>query len=151
MSKSRKAKVLLVEDSPSDQVVIQRAIEDGNIHFELTIAKNGAVALSMLLNEPPFDDTLGYPQPSLVFMDINMPILDGKQTLQAIRNNPALAHIPVIMLTTSDRDKDVMDSYRMGANAFITKPVEIKTFIETFKQLEQFWCKLVTLPNFENL
>ena len=145
MSK-RRANVLLVEDSQSDQVIVKRVLEDGCINCNLHIANNGAIALQMLRNEAPYDDKSDYCRPDLVLMDINMPVLDGKATLQAIRADEELKHIPVIMLTTSDRDKDVIESYKLGVNAYLTKPVEELAFINVVQQIEQFWFELVTLP-----
>lgn len=145
-SKHKRAVVLLVEDSPSDQVAVERALEDGKVKCRLITVENGIEAIKLLHGKPPYDDQEQYPKPDIVLMDINMPLMDGKQALIAIRQDPALQHIPVIMLTTSSHDRDVFDSYRLGVNAYITKPVDEKAFINALVTLENFWLELVTLP-----
>ncbi len=142
----KRAVVLLVEDSPADQVIVQRAFEDGRVDCTLLLADNGAIALDMLQSNPPYTDKKKYPCPDLLLLDINMPVMDGRQTLRRIRENPVLCHLPVIMLTTSARDKDVIDSYRLGVNAYLTKPVDEKAFAKAVIQLENFWFELITLP-----
>lgn len=146
MSRKR-AHVLLVEDSQSDQVIVQRALEDGKIECDLAIVNNGEEALRILRNESPFEDIGAYPKPDVILMDINMPVMDGKTALRAIRADETLKHIPVVMLTTSSRDKDVIESYELGVNAYLTKPVDNVAFVEAIAQLRQFWFELVTLPS----
>jgi len=138
----RKAHIMLVEDNHSDQVMVERALEDGKIACDLTILPNGQKALESL-RDMLLSDSL----PDLVLMDINMPVMDGKQTLQEIRSDLELKHLPVVMLTTSNREKDVIESYRLGVNAYLTKPVLDSEFIKTIQQLENFWFELVVLPN----
>ncbi|AEP31451.1 response regulator receiver protein [Glaciecola nitratireducens FR1064] len=133
---------MLVEDNHSDQVMVERALEDGKIACDLTILPNGQKALESL-RDMLLSDSL----PDLVLMDINMPVMDGKQTLQEIRADLELKHLPVVMLTTSNREKDVIESYRLGVNAYLTKPVLDSQFIKTIQQLENFWFELVVLPN----
>jgi CheY-like chemotaxis protein len=141
----RKAHIMLVEDNVSDQVMVQRALEDGRIACDLTILPNGQKALESL-NALALQDDL----PDLILMDINMPVMDGKQTLQEIRSSADLKHLPVVMLTTSNRDKDVLESYRLGVNAYLTKPVLDSDFINAVRQLENFWFELVILPSKKN-
>lgn len=137
----RKAHIMLVEDNISDQVMVERALEDGKIACDLIIFSNGQKALESL-KAMVLLDTL----PDLILMDINMPVMDGKQTLQEIRTDAELKHLPVVMLTTSNRDKDVLESYRLGVNAYLTKPVLDSEFIKTVQQLENFWFELCVLP-----
>ena len=140
------ANLLLVDDSEADRVIIQRALEDGKLNCELICAQDGAEALARLRGE------LGKPAghfralPDLILLDINMPVLDGFATLSAIRADASLQHIPVIMLTTSDRERDVFESYRLGVNAYLTKPVDELAFMRVIAQLENFWFTLATLP-----
>ncbi len=143
--KKRRAVILLVEDCQADQVIVQRALEDGRVDCTLMIVDNGQEALNLLQGKPPYHAQEEYPD--LVLMDMNMPIMDGRETLQRIRSCEALKHIPVIMLTTSSRDKDILDSYKLGVNAFLVKPVNEMDFVHAVIQLEQFWFELVTLPN----
>lgn len=137
----RKAYIMLVEDNISDQVMVERALEDGKIACDLIILSNGEKALKSL-KAMLVSDTL----PDLILMDINMPVMDGKQTLQEIRANDELKHLPVVMLTTSNRDKDILESYRLGVNAYLTKPVLNSEFIKAIQQLENFWFELCVLP-----
>lgn len=142
----RRANVLLVEDSPADQVIVKRALEDGRVDCNLKITEHGEQALRYLRNQPPYEDKHTYPSPDLILLDINMPIMDGRETLENIRNDEQLKHYPIIMLTTSSNDKDVIQSYRLGVNAFVTKPLDEQDFMKAVMQMEQFWFELVTLP-----
>lgn len=132
---------MLVDDNKSDQVAIERALEDGKIACRLSVYSDGRSALQKL-----HEMVIAKDLPDLILMDINMPILNGKQTLEAIRNETTLKHLPVVMLTTSNRDKDVIESYRLGVNAYLTKPVADIDFMNTIRQLENFWFELVVLP-----
>lgn len=139
---SQAVHIMLVEDNVSDQVVIERALEDGEIKGQLSVFSNGQEALDFLHSNEAKQN-----MPNLILMDINMPILNGKQTLQAIRAHDDLKHLPIVMLTTSSRDKDVIESYRLGVNAYLTKPVSNVDLVNTIRQLEKFWFDLVVLPN----
>lgn len=141
LKKAHMANIMLVEDNKSDQVMVERALEDGRIACELSILNDGRQALEKLQELVELNQL-----PDLILMDINMPLMDGKQTLQAIRATPSLKHLPVVMLTTSNRDKDVLESYQLGVNAYLTKPVLDSSFIKTIRQLENFWFELVVLP-----
>lgn len=140
MSK-RRATVMLIDDSKADQTMIKRALEDGAIAVDLLIANNGEEALA-ILNERNHNDA----QPHLILLDINMPVMGGIETLNFIKADDNLKHIPVVMLTTSKRDQDVIESYKFGVNAYLTKPVGHLDFINVIKQLETFWFELVVLP-----
>jgi CheY-like chemotaxis protein len=141
--KKRVANILLVDDSKSDQVIVQRALEDGRIACELAIAENGKEALSKLDEIRQSKEKMF---PDIILMDINMPVMGGKQALEFIRNDDDLKHIPVIMLTTSNRDKDILESYELGVNAYLTKPVNHLDFVVAIQRLEQFWFELIALP-----
>jgi len=137
--------IMLVDDNESDQVIVERALEDSDITCNLSIFSNGQEAIHFLTSEKAKQH-----MPNLILMDINMPILNGKQTLQAIREHQALKHLPVVMLTTSNRDKDVIDSYRLGVNAYLIKPMSNTAFTNTIQQLGNFWFDLAVLPNRNN-
>lgn len=143
---SRNANVLLVEDSDADCVIVQRALEDAKIQCDLATAPNGAVALARLRGATLDPHGQPFPLPDLILLDINMPLMNGFETLTAIRNDRRLVHLPVVMLTTSDRDRDVFESYRLGVNAYLTKPVDELAFMQIITELENFWFRLVTLP-----
>lgn len=140
------AHILLVDDSPADQITVERALEDGKVKCRLSIVDNGKEALAFLLNQEPFEDSKRYTRPDLVLMDINMPCMDGNEALQHIRATPSIDTLPVVILTTSDSPRDIDTSYSAGANAYITKPVDEKGFIDAVQKLDRFWFQLVTLP-----
>ena len=145
-NQSNLAVVLLVEDNPADQQLTIRAFKKGRVNTNLQIAGDGVIAMDYLLGNGKFKDREVYPIPDLILLDINMPRKDGKQVLQEIRDNNKLKIIPVIMLTTSDQEKDIIDSYNMGVNAYISKPVRIKDFMQVVDKLEDFWFALNTMP-----
>lgn len=138
--------VLLVEDNPADQQLTIRAFRNGHVNTNLQIAGDGVEAMEYLRGEGKYHDKEMYPVPDLVLLDINMPRKDGKQVLKEIRADETLKLIPVIMLTTSDLEKDIVDSYNLGVNAYISKPVRIKDFMEAVNKLEDFWLLLNIMP-----
>lgn len=145
MSKG-KANILLVDDSIADQVTVEQALEYGYININLMIAGNGVEALKILRNEPPYDDGEQFMRPNLILMDINMPVMDGKETLRCIRDDTSLCDIPVVVFTTSSREQDVVECYALGANAYIKKPVSAIDFVDVMQHLERFWFDVAILP-----
>jgi len=140
------AVVLLVEDNPADQQLTIRAFKKGHVNTDLQITSDGVEAMEYLRGEGKYNNRVLYPMPDLVLLDINMPRKDGKQVLQEIREDKRLKIIPVIMLTTSDQEKDIIDSYNLGVNAYISKPVRINEFMKVVNKLEDFWFTLNTMP-----
>lgn len=138
--------ILLVEDNPADQKLTIRAFEKGKINTNLQIVNDGQEAMDYLKREGKFEDKNNSPRPDLILLDINMPKKDGKQVLKEIRANDKLRSIPIVMLTTSDQEKDVLESYNLGVNAYISKPVRINDFIDVINKLEEFWFTLSMLP-----
>lgn len=138
--------ILLVEDNPADQQLTIRAFKKGRVQTDLQIVNDGQEAMDYLMNVGKFADKNLAPRPDLILLDINMPRKDGKQVLKEIRANENLKIIPVIMLTTSDQEKDIIDSYNLGVNSYISKPVRINDFIEVISKLEEFWFTLCMLP-----
>jgi len=145
MEMNRHAIILLVEDNPADQELTVRALKKGTLNTDLQIVEDGQEALDYLRKSGPFANK-DCPFPDLILMDINMPRMDGKQALKEIRNDPDLKSIPIVMLTTSSADRDVFESYKLGVNAYINKPVEISDFINVISRLEDFWFRLTLLP-----
>jgi CheY-like chemotaxis protein len=143
---TRVAIILLVEDNPADQQLTIRAFKQGKINTHIHLANDGQEAMDYLLNQGKFTSKVDNPRPDLILLDINMPRKDGKQVLKEIRSNPTIKMIPVVMLTTSDQEKDILDSYNLGVNAYISKPVRINDFIDVVKKLEEFWFTLSLLP-----
>lgn len=142
----RPAVVLLAEDSHADQTLVRRGFKRARIHVDLHIVGDGIEALRYLRREGPYADPTLSPEPDIVLLDINMPRLDGREVLRAIRSDPVLKPLPVIILTTSEEDRDVIESYRLGVNAYISKPIEPAEFIAAIEKLDMFWLQLVILP-----
>ncbi len=143
---SKMVVILLVEDNPADQQLTIRAFQKGKINTNLQIANDGQEAMDYLLHKEKFQDKKTAPRPDLILLDINMPKKDGKQVLKEIRADESLKSIPVVMLTTSDQEKDIIDSYNLGVNSYISKPVRINDFINVISKLEEFWFTLSMLP-----
>ena len=145
-NRTKNATILLVEDDPGDQELTRRALEEDVVRTDLRIVNDGKEALDYLHREGAFTDPEDSPRPDLILLDLNMPRVDGRQVLEQVRQNPDISRIPVIALTTSDEEEDVLRSYDLGCKSFIKKPVEIDTFIETIRELQHYWFELVTLP-----
>ena len=126
--------ILLVEDNPADVRLAQEAFKDARVANRLHVARDGVEALRMLR-----DATGAVPRPDLILLDLNLPRKDGREVLQDIKQDEALRHIPVVVLSTSQSEQDIARSYRLGANAFVTKPVDIDRFFQVIRSLEQFW------------
>ena len=126
--------ILLVEDNPADVRLTQEAFKVARVPNRLHVARDGVEALSMLR-----DATGAVPRPDLILLDLNLPRKDGCEVLQDIKRDEALRHIPGVILSTSQSEQDVARSYRLGANAFVTKPVDIDRFFQVIQSLEQFW------------
>ncbi len=139
--------LLLIEDGEADQRLVARALRSAKIKTDLYIVDNGEDGLAFLRGEGEHRDS---PRPDLILLDLNLPRIDGKQVLREIRADEKLKEIPVVMLTTSAEERDIVESYRLGVNAYITKPVEVQDFMESVQKLEEFWFDLVKLPSKEN-
>jgi CheY-like chemotaxis protein len=142
----KEAIILLVEDNPADQQLTRRAFSQGKLNTKLFVANDGEEAMDFLFNKNQFANKEDFPRPDLILLDINMPRKDGKEVLKEIRANVDIKIIPVIMLTTSDQEKDIIDSYNLGVNAYISKPVRIADFLNVVNKLEEFWFVLNHLP-----
>lgn len=145
-NKIKNATILLVEDDPGDQELTRRALEEDVVRTDLRIVNDGKEALDYLHREGAFTDPENSPRPDLILLDLNMPRVDGRQVLEQVRKNPDISRIPVIALTTSDEEEDVLRSYDLGCKSFIKKPVEIDKFVDTIRDLQHYWFELVTLP-----
>jgi len=135
--------VLLVEDDPGDELMTREAFEDNKINNTLHVVRDGQEALDFLYRAGPYADA---PRPDLILLDLNLPKYDGRQVLQRIKSDEALAHIPVVVLTTSSAEEDILRSYRLHANAYVTKPVGLDQFIAAVRQIDEFFVSVVRLP-----
>lgn len=134
--------VLLVEDDPGDVLMTREAFEE-YLHNKLDVVTDGAAALAYLRREEPYTDA---PRPDLVLLDLNLPRRDGREVLQEVKADEDLRHIPVIVLTTSQAEEDVLRSYQLHANAYVTKPVDFDGFIDAIRQIDHFFVSVVKLP-----
>ena len=135
--------ILLVEDNPADVRLAQEALAHSKLLHEINVVEDGLEALAFLRNEPPFEAAS---RPDLILLDLNMPKKDGRQVLAEIKADPALLRIPVVVLTSSQAEKDVLETYDLHANGYIIKPVDIDQFFAIIKRVEQFWVSVVMLP-----
>ena len=141
---ARQIEVLLVEDDPGDVLMTKEAFEAHKVTNQLHVVHDGVEAMSFLRNE---GDYASVPRPDLVLLDLNLPRMDGRQVLAAIKSDPELANIPVVVLTTSEAEEDVLRSYSLHANAYVTKPVDFERFIEVVRQIDDFFVSVVRLPS----
>jgi chemotaxis family two-component system response regulator Rcp1 len=139
----RPLEIFLVEDNPGDVLLTQEALRGAKVLNRLTVASNGEEALAILRREGKHAQAA---RPDLILLDLNMPRLSGLEVLTAIRTDPELASLPVVMLTSSAAERDVADSYALGVNCYVTKPVDIEQFLTVVRSVEQFWFSVVTLP-----
>jgi CheY-like chemotaxis protein len=135
--------VLLVEDDPGDVLMTREAFEDNKVVNRLQVVSDGVSALTFLRKEGEFADA---PTPDLVLLDLNLPRMDGREVLEAMKSDEQLRSIPVVVLTTSEAEEDVVRSYSLHANAYVTKPVDFDRFIEVVRQIDEFFVEVVRLP-----
>jgi two-component system, chemotaxis family, response regulator Rcp1 len=139
----RLVQILLVEDSPEDARLAQEALKDGKVANELHVVGDGDAAMAFVRQEGEFGDA---PRPDLVLLDLNLPRKDGREVLTEIKGDPDLRRIPVIVLTTSSSDRDVLGAYDAHVNAYLRKPVNFEQLVEVVHVIDDFWFGVVTLP-----
>ena len=135
--------ILLVEDNPSDVCLVKEALKDGKLRNRLHVVGDGEEAMAFLYHEGEYHDA---PHPDLILLDLNLPKMDGRETLAKVKSCPTLRRIPVVVLTTSKSEEDIIKSYDLQANCFITKPVDLDQFIAIVQSIEHFWLSIVRLP-----
>jgi CheY-like chemotaxis protein len=140
----RPIEILLVEDSPGDIRLTREALRDTKVANRLHVVTDGEEALAFLRHEPPH---AGVPTPDLVLLDLNLPKKDGREVLAEVKSDPALRKIPVVVLTTSQAEQDIIESYELHANCYVTKPVDLEQFVQIVMAIENFWFTVVKLPN----
>ena len=136
--------ILLVEDNPGDVRLTKEALKEGKVYSNLHWAKDGVEALEFLRRKGQF---AGVPRPDIILLDLNLPKKDGREVLSEIKNDDDLKRIPVVILTTSKAEEDVLRSYQLHANCYVTKPVDLDKFINVVQSIDKFWLTVVTLPN----
>jgi CheY-like chemotaxis protein len=135
--------VLLIEDDPGDILITREAFEHHKIHNTLHVARDGQEGLDYLHQRGQHE---GAQRPDLILLDLNLPKYDGRQLLEQIKSDPELCHIPLVVLTTSAAEEDILRSYRLHANAYVTKPVGFDEFMNVIRQIDEFFVQVVRLP-----
>jgi CheY-like chemotaxis protein len=136
--------ILLVDDDLGDVRLTVEALKQTKMHINLSFARDGIEALAFLRRQGPYTAA---PCPDIILLDLNMPRMDGRETLAAIKHDPDLQQIPVVILTTSDDEEDILRSYHLHANCYVTKPVDLEQFVKVVRSIEAFWFTVVRLPN----
>ncbi len=137
-------KILLVEDNPGDVRLTLEAFKEGKVRNQISVVNDGVEALAFLRREGQY---AAAPRPDVILLDLNLPKKDGYEVLAEIKHDPVLRRIPVVILTTSEAERDILQTYYMHANCYITKPVDLEQFITIIKSIETFWLNVVKLPS----
>ena len=140
---TRPLEILMVEDSAADVRLTREAFKEGKILNHLSVVKDGVEAMAFLRRREPYADA---PRPDLVLLDLNLPRKDGREVLAEVKADPDLRRIPIVILTTSRAEMDIVKSYNLHANCYVVKPVELDQFFEVIRTIEHFWLVAVTLP-----
>jgi chemotaxis family two-component system response regulator Rcp1 len=136
--------ILLVEDNPGDVFLTQEAFREGRLAHRLSVAEDGEEAMRFLRREGKHSNA---PQPDLILLDLNLPKKDGRELLGEVKMDPELRQIPVIVLTTSGAEQDISRAYKLHANCYLTKPIQMDDFLKTIRSIEEFWLSVVRLPS----
>jgi CheY-like chemotaxis protein len=142
-STGRAIEILLVEDDPGDELITREAFEHNKVKNRLHVAHDGEEGLNFLYRRGVYQDA---PRPDLILLDLNLPKYDGRQLLENIKSDADLCRIPVVVLTTSSAEEDILRSYELHANAYVTKPVDLDRFINAVRQIDEFFLQVVRLP-----
>jgi chemotaxis family two-component system response regulator Rcp1 len=143
MENHKEIDILLVEDDPGDVELTREGLKHAKMLIRMHTVEDGAKALQYLRGQPPYQEAV---RPDIILLDLNMPRKDGRETLKEIKSDPRLRSIPVVVLTTSEAETDVERSYDLGANCYITKPVDFKAFVRVVQAIEEFWFTIVKMP-----
>jgi chemotaxis family two-component system response regulator Rcp1 len=144
MNENKTVEILLVEDNPGDIRLTQEALKEGQIPHNLHTVMDGAEAIKFLFREPGYEQAK---RPDLILLDLNLPKKDGRDVLLKIKTDTSLKRIPVVVLTTSNAESDILKAYDLHANCYITKPVDFNRFIEVIQSIKTFWLTTVRLPS----
>lgn len=144
LSMEKPVNILLVEDNPGDARLAQEALKENKVANSLHWVDDGVKALEFLHREGPYADA---PRPDVILLDLNLPRKDGREVLAEIKDDPDLKRIPVVVLTVSQAEEDILRTYNLHANCYITKPLDLDRFLEVVQQVENFWLTIVKLPN----
>jgi chemotaxis family two-component system response regulator Rcp1 len=143
-ARSRPVEILIVDDSQADIRLTREALKESTLRNNLHVAEDGIEAMAFLHRQGPYQNA---PTPDLILLDLNLPRKDGRQVLAEVKNDPVLQRIPVVILTTSSADQDIVDTYNLHANCYVVKPVGLNEFLRIVKAIEDFWLTIVRLPS----
>ena len=143
LTNARLADILLVEDNEDDVILMRQSLRAAKLLVNLHTVENGEQCMAFLRKQPPFEHA---PTVTLVLLDLNLPVMDGREVLAAINEDEALRHVPVVVLTTSASEADILKMYKLRCNSYILKPVKFERFVEVIAMLENYWLTVVTLP-----
>ncbi len=138
--------ILVAEDDAEDQMLVKEAMEESRLSNQIHFVSDGEELLAYLRHEGPYADTGKYPHPGLILLDLNMPRKDGREAMKEIKSDPKLRVIPIVVLTTSKAEEDVLRTYDLGVNSFITKPVSFSSLVNVMRTLGKYWFEIVELP-----
>lgn len=139
----RPVEFLLVEDNPGDVRLTQEALKDSKVRNHLNVLGDGLSALAFLRRQPPYENA---PRPDIILLDLNLPKMDGRELLSHIKADPKLKRIPVVVITSSEAEQDILRTYDLHVNCYVTKPVDLDQFIKVVQSIETFWLTIVQLP-----
>ncbi len=146
VSQAKPITILMAEDDPDDRLLTEEAFSEALLANDLRFVEDGEELMDYLYRRGKYADVSNSPHPGLILLDLNMPRKDGREVLSDIKNDDELKYIPVIVLTRSDAEQDVLKSYNLHANSYITKPVDFDQFVEAIRKFEEFWLAVVRLP-----
>lgn len=138
--------ILVAEDDAEDQMLVKEAMEESRLSNHIHFVSDGEELLAYLRHEGPYADTRKYPHPGLILLDLNMPRKDGREAMKEIKTDPQLRVIPIVVLTTSKAEEDILRTYDLGVNSFITKPVSFSSLVNVMRTLGKYWFEIVELP-----
>jgi CheY-like chemotaxis protein len=146
-SRRKAITILMADDDPDDRMLAKEALEEARLANTLATVEDGEQLMDYLYRRGPYTDLLGTPYPGLILLDLNMPRKDGREALKEIKADPILRRIPVVVLTTSKAEEDILRTYDLGVNSFIIKPVTFESLVITMKTLAKYWFEIVELPS----
>ena len=146
MSTNRPIPLLMAEDDAQDRILTEEALREARLVNPLYFVEDGDQLMRYLQHQPPYEDVIAYPRPGLILLDLNMPKKDGRTCLREIHASPTLRRIPVVVLTTSKEEEEILNSYDLGANSYICKPVNFDDLVAVMKSFTSYWFSIVELP-----
>lgn len=148
---SKSISILMADDDEDDRMMTKEAFEEARLKNELRFVEDGEALMDYLCRRGKYVDPDDSPRPGLILLDLNMPRKDGREALQEIKADPDLRQIPIVVMTTSKAEEDILRSYNQGVNSFITKPVSFESLVDVVKALAQYWFEIVELPCYANV